>query len=525
MWRGAKCFSGRGGRYVPGVLVVVAVCLCASAGSAGAATPTAITEFPVDVGHGTDVEGLIVGLDGTPWYQEHWWPEGSYHALIGHMDEAGAAKEFDEGLTHYSSPDEFVVGPDGDLWFADDGSAIGGAAIGKISPEGAITRFTVGLGESRPRRIVVGPDGNLWFTGLGESPSIGFATPEGAISAFALPARPRDLVSGPDGNIWFTYGGESVAPAIGRLVMQEDGGAVVTLFHAGLAAASQPFEIVAGQNGYLWFSDVSNTPAIGRVSMSGEIKEFRNGLNQEGSIWDIALGPGGYIWFTNRGANGIGWVSEQGQITEFGNSELVEPRDIAAGPDGNMWFTFWRGIGKVSPQGEITSLRGKIAPDSDPREIVSGPDGRLWFVSYGESAIPSIGRIIPGDDRSAPEPEPAYEAPNPSFALGRLALQQGSARVSRRGKIVLRLACQSSSQCSGNLLLGAYRKGWRARRTVGSTSYSIGAWGSVGVRIQINRAGRDLLGQGGDVTFRLQTKPTTTDRPLNQQLKLRLGGP
>ena len=466
------------------------------------------------------MEGLIVGLDGTPWYQEHWWPEGSYHALIGHMDETGAAEEFDEGLTHYSSPDEFVLAPDGDLWFADDGSGIGGAAIGKVSPEGAITRFTAGLGESRPQRIVIGPDGNFWFTGLGDSPAIGYATPDGAISAFSLPGRALDLVGGPDGNIWFTYGGEGAAPAIGRMVMKEDGGAVVTLFHTGLAAGSHPSEIVAGQNGYLWFSDGSDAPAIGRVSMSGEIKEFRDGLNQEGSVWHIAAGPGGYVWFTNRGADGVGRVSEQGEITEFGNSELVEPRDIAAGPDGNMWFTFWHGIGKVSPQGEITSLRGKIAPDSYPREIVSGPDGRLWFVSYGESAIPSIGRVIPGDDRPSPEPKPAYQAPGPSFAPGRLALQQGSAGVSRGGKIVLRLACQSSSQCSGDLLLTAYRKGWRARRTVGSTSYSIGAWGSVGLRIQINRRGRDLLGLGGAVTFRVQTKPTTTDLSLNQQLKL-----
>lgn len=307
--------------------------------------------------------------------------------------------------------------------------------------------------------------------------------------------------------------------------MKEDGGAVITLFHTGLAAASQPLEIVSSQNDYLWFSDVSDTsPAIGRVSMSGEIKEFRDGLNQEGSIWDIAVGPGGYIWFTNPGANDVGRVSEQGEITEIGNGGLVEPRDITAGPDGNMWFTYWRGIGKVSLQGEVTSLREKIAPDSSPREIVSGPDGRLWFVSYGESAIPAIGRIIPGDDRPSPEQRPPYEPPGLSFTPGRLALQQPGARVSRRGKVVIRLACQSSSPCSGNILLTAYQRGWRARRLIGSTSYSIAAWGSVGVRIQVNRAGRKLLAQGDKATFRLETNPSTTDFPLNRQLKLRLAG-
>src|SRR6478672_7071939 len=109
MWRGGKCSSARrSARCFRGVLIAAIACLCVGTGSATASTmPTVITEFPVDVGHGTDVEGLIVGLDGTPWYQEHWWPDGSYHALIGHMDDTGAAEEFDEGLTQYSSPDEF----------------------------------------------------------------------------------------------------------------------------------------------------------------------------------------------------------------------------------------------------------------------------------------------------------------------------------------------------------------------------------------------------------------------------------
>src|SRR6187200_2225166 len=265
-----------------GILAAACVALCASGLMAGSAlgAPTSIREFPVDVGHPVDLESLVLGMDGNLWYQEHWWPEGSYHALIGRMDESGGVDEFDEGLVHYSSPSEFVAGPEGDLWFADDGSALGGSAIGKISPDGVITRFTTGLGEVRPRRIVIGPEGNFWFTGAGSSPAIGFATPEGAIHTFSLPGKPGDLVGGPDGNIWFTYGRGEVDPAIGRVVREEDDSTVITLFHSGLAADSTPWEIVAATDGYLWFSDLSDSmPAIGRVSISGKIEEFRDGLD------------------------------------------------------------------------------------------------------------------------------------------------------------------------------------------------------------------------------------------------------
>jgi streptogramin lyase len=523
MWQRVRRFSEGRSRRVQVALAVVAaalyVCAALPAGATGAA-PTAITEFPVDVGHPVDLEGLVVGPDGNIWFQEHWWPEGSYHALVGRMDEAGNVEEFDEGLSKYSSPAEFVAGSDGNVWFADDGSAIGGAAIGKVTPDGTITRFTAGLAGSRPRTIVVGPDGNFWFTGLGGSPAIGFATPEGSITAFSLPGDPWDAVGGPDGNIWFTYGGEGVTPAIGRLVRKEDGGAVITLFHSGLAADSHPYEIIAAQNGYLWFTDRGGTNAIGRVSMSGKIEEFSAGLDPEGGIWDIAAGPTGDIWFTNRGADDVGRVSPQGQITELGNGELVEPRYITAGPDGNMWFTYWGGIGKISPSGVVTRLKEGLSPSASPQEIVSAPDGHLWFIANSWSDA-AIGRITPGNDDPPPPLEPSYAPPHPPVVIGRLALQRTTIPVSRGGRAIVRLACQSSTPCSGDLQLVAFRGGWMAGRFIGGSSFSIGAWGSAGIRVGLNRAGRKLLARRGEARGRLQIIPSSALLPLNQRFRLR----
>ena len=53
-------------------------------------------------------------------------------------------------------------GPDGNLWFTENDAVSN--AIGKITPSGLITEYTIPTSGSNPFGITVGPDGNLWFT-------------------------------------------------------------------------------------------------------------------------------------------------------------------------------------------------------------------------------------------------------------------------------------------------------------------------------------------------------------------------
>ncbi len=74
-----------------------------------------------------------------------------------------------------SEPMQIAAGPNGDMYFVDWGFQNGGkAAIGQITPTGAITEFTTGLSQgggtgthSVPVAITAGPDGNIWFTDHG----------------------------------------------------------------------------------------------------------------------------------------------------------------------------------------------------------------------------------------------------------------------------------------------------------------------------------------------------------------------
>ncbi|MGH7734442.1 MAG: virginiamycin B lyase family protein, partial [Gemmatimonadales bacterium] len=64
------------------------------------------------------------------------------------------------------------VGPDGALWFEDNG---GPGFIGRIAPDGTLTRYTSPYLDD-PVGLTVGPDGALWFADLGND-TIGQITP------------------------------------------------------------------------------------------------------------------------------------------------------------------------------------------------------------------------------------------------------------------------------------------------------------------------------------------------------------
>ena len=79
----------------------------------------------------------------------------------------GSITEFSAGLNAGSSLNVIAAGPDGNLWFTDQGTT---KAIGRITTAGQITEFSTGLNAgSLPLGIAAGPDGNLWFTDQGST--------------------------------------------------------------------------------------------------------------------------------------------------------------------------------------------------------------------------------------------------------------------------------------------------------------------------------------------------------------------
>jgi virginiamycin B lyase len=287
--------------------------------------------------------------------------------------------------TAASDPVGVALGLDGNVWFTE----FDGNKIGKITPAGTITEFTLptnSLGQtSQPAVILRAPDGALWFTMTGAS-RIGRITTAGQTSFFTTPTAvsgPAGLAVGPDGNLWFT---EVLANKIGRITL----GGSITEF-AVPTAASGVNRIAPGPDGNLWFTE-SQSNKIGQITTSGAITEFTiPTVNSE--PWGIR-GFDGAIWFTERSASKIAQISTGGQVVQQIPTPTAnaQPVAFAAGPDGNLWFTEYAG-NKVARLAGTTITEFLVpTPSSEPSGITIGSDGAFWFA---EETGNKIARFLP----------------------------------------------------------------------------------------------------------------------------------
>jgi hypothetical protein len=165
------------------------------------------------------------------------------------------------GTVHFSSSDPRATLPaDYTFTAADHGvhtfsgvvfrSAGGPTLTATGDPVGTVTEIPIPTANSGPAGITAGPDGNLWFTENGGN-KVGIITPAGAVSETSpLPSSgsgPAGITAGPDGNLWFTeFTGNRVAKLTTGAVLSE----------ASLpSSGSGPAGITAGPDGNLWFTE------------------------------------------------------------------------------------------------------------------------------------------------------------------------------------------------------------------------------------------------------------------------------
>ncbi|MGD0379803.1 MAG: hypothetical protein ABSC30_07445 [Acidimicrobiales bacterium] len=257
-------------------------------------------------------------------------------------------------ISDYSDPSivsasAITAGPDGALWFTDflggfldetDGFS---GTIGRLSTSGVLTTFS-DPSIDLPQGITTGPDGALWFTNEGSN-SIGRITTSGVVSNYSDPsvdADPTSITAGPDGALWFTNTGSN---SIGRMTTS----GAVTIYTS--LSINGPNAITTGPDGALWYTnDGDNT--IGRITTAGVATSYSDpSISTPGGI---TTGPDGALWFTNGGIppitiNGgsysfggsasIGRITTSGVVTSYTDPSITSPGAITSGPDGALWFT------------------------------------------------------------------------------------------------------------------------------------------------------------------------------------------
>jgi hypothetical protein len=104
---------------------------------------------------------------------------------VGQVSPAGQITERTRGLKRGSSPVAVTAGPDGNMWFTDEGQT---AAVGRVTAQGAIREFSAGIpGGSEPAAITAAPDGRLWFTDEGSAAGFGTVATGAPVAVRRLP--------------------------------------------------------------------------------------------------------------------------------------------------------------------------------------------------------------------------------------------------------------------------------------------------------------------------------------------------
>ena len=293
-----------------------------------------------------------------------------------------AAFVFAQDITEFSVPTaaptdlySMARGSDGATWFGEDRRG----KIGRVTPDGVITEFSVGV---PAYQMTLGPDGNIWFADGGD---IGRIQPNGEFSLLPIPTTPDDrftstvsVTSGPGGAVWYADQNHR----IGR--MSPSGSVTLFLLPDTGRVDPFPYAIAAGPDGNLWYTD---DPTIGRMTPAGVVTTFHVPAEP---FTDIIAGPDGAMWFSTS-SGGIGRISMSGDVRIFDVPTLVS-LNLTAGPDGNVWFTFPPDkVGRITPDG-VATLFAVPTSSSNPWAIASGPDGNIWFT---ENAANKIGRLDP----------------------------------------------------------------------------------------------------------------------------------
>jgi streptogramin lyase len=279
-----------------------------------------ITEYPLKA------ENTLSAITAGPKAEKYlWFTDQGATPAIGRIDSEApgseveaTVNEFSTGLNVGSKPLGITLGPDGNLWFTDQGTT---SAIGMIEPggENKIKECSTGLNlGSQPTGIAAGPDGNLWFTDVGTTQAVGRVNPSTcAIKEFETGAETlpgglnssttglRGITAGVDGNVWFTEAGAK-SKAICHITpsgTDEEIKSSLKCFKEGLIGSSSPLGLTAAPDGKLWFTDNS-------------------GANEEQEVEVTAAASLGGIYNLCFEGKCTGWKGEASLTGESGEGEL-----------------------------------------------------------------------------------------------------------------------------------------------------------------------------------------------------------
>lgn len=306
---------------------------------------------------------------------------------IGFTDEVTAQTVQEFSLTSGARPSGIVAGPDGNLWFTEQGLS----RIGVMSPEGVVLReFPTTTPDMQPGFIVAGPDDNLWF--VETSPTrhaIARVTPAGAMVEYPRPTAIGDIVNGPQDSLWFIeYGCAMTQDCFSRIVaISSPGTPVGTVFEEPIDASLFATRIIAPSDGNLWFTEDKSPGALGKMTTAGMLTNYATPSSHAATV--ASVGTDNSIWFWEPNVATLGKSDLSGMMKEFAfpASATTNIFSMTMGSDNNLWVgTSSGGVWRVIDMGTSISAT-KYPVHASVLGITPGPDGNLWFTESGVNKI------------------------------------------------------------------------------------------------------------------------------------------
>jgi streptogramin lyase len=318
----------------------------------GRITPAGeVTVFPLPP-YGSLTGSIVPGSDGNIWYGKE------FTGKIGRLTPTGQATEFPLSMDVVGA---LAAGPDGNVWFGGSGGV-----MGRITPGGTITQFQLSEG---PGAITTGPDGNLWYVQVAAN-KIGRMTPSGGFTEFTVPtpnAQPFNITTGPDGNLWFT---EPNAEKIGRI------SPAGTITEFSIPSPGCPpygvhgaYSITSGPDGNIWFTE-QTCDKIGRISPNGTFLDELATPSYASAPQRITASPDGLIWFTES-------------INKIGVISLAEIANYFPLTSGTSWTYETNGAGSVTQ----TVAPGVTRINGIDTILVQSSDGSQDYFTNDSSGI------------------------------------------------------------------------------------------------------------------------------------------
>lgn len=283
--------------------------------------------------------------------------------------------------TGFENPYGITKGPDGNIWFTDQGND----DVYAFNPSTTALQYTYSTGQSL-YGIATGSDGALWCADQSNGGVLRITT-SGIQDSYPFTGTPQGIAPGPNGLMLIA---DNTSGGVWTL---DAGGQFTILPFSPSGTPAQVTWVPGGSLGDAWFTEGTYIGdfSLNNNTLTTEIPTPNGGLSNS-----IAYGPDGNLWVTIDGGTNPGIAIVNPSTDAVTNVPIAgsDTNGIVAGVDGAMWVADQanNSVDEITVSGHTVTKYPLPTSNATPRQIALGADGSLWVT---ENNVGQLAHIVP----------------------------------------------------------------------------------------------------------------------------------